>query len=393
MVFSWLVVNYTRNMPTKPCIQCGKTFRTNALRSEHVDTHLAEIPKPAVPEGLLAISLFSGAGGDTLGMERAGLKVVAFSENNAKAVATHRAVWPDSKWLGEGVKGDITKIPDSEFDAYAGRIFMMFAGFPCQGFSNAGKKNIADPRNRMFYEFLRAVRLVQPQWIMGENVAGLLTKKTDDGQSSVIDVIQQCFSEIGYPVVFNVYDMSTVGVPQSRKRLAIVGNRLSIPFTLPVFREAKCGLRGLVEGTLDGALETSLAIPEECLVQLTEELTPTGTPHPYLVKKHGEGLISFGKRDSPIHSEVLNLGTPCKTLICAYTFQPRLYVGLKTPSGKHYIRCLTVREAAQVQGFPADHAFVGSRDDAIKQIGNAVPARFITEVVRAMRASTPAASQ
>jgi site-specific DNA-cytosine methylase len=46
-----------------------------------------------------------------------------------------------------------------------------------------------------------------------------------------------------------------------------------------------------------------------------------------------------------------------------------------------------------VQGFPADHAFVGSRDDAIKQIGNAVPARFITEVVRAMRASTPAASQ
>lgn len=375
-------------MPTKPCTQCGKTFRTKAEYTSHLETHLAEIPKPAVPEGRLAISLFSGAGGDTLGMERAGLKVVAFSENNAKAVATHRTVWPESKWLGESVKGDITKIPDSEFEAYTGKIFMMFAGFPCQGFSNAGKKAASDPRNRMFYEFLRAVRIVQPQWIMGENVAGLLTKKTDDGQSSVIDVIQQCFSEIGYPIVFNVYEMTSVGVPQSRKRIAIVGNRLSIPFKLPIFAEPKCGLLDIAEPSMEGALATNLEIPDECLVKIPEEAEPTGTPHPYLVKKHGENLISFRKRDSPIHSEVLDLRKACKTLICAYTFQPRLYVGLVKPSGKKFIRCLTIREAAQIQGFPADHAFSGSRDDAIKQIGNAVPAKFITRMVEAMIASS-----
>lgn len=382
-------MNPIQNMPTKPCTQCGKTFRTKAQYTEHLETHLMEIPKPPVPEGPLAISLFSGAGGDTLGMEEAGLKVVAFSENNTKCVETHRRMFPDSKWLGEAVKGDIAKIPDSEFEAYAGKIFMVFAGFPCQGFSNAGKKNINDPRNRMFYEFLRVVRIVQPQWIMGENVAGLLTKTTDDGAARVIDVICEAFAEIGYPMVFNVYDMSTVGVPQSRKRLALVGNRLSIPFQLPTFTEPKRGLRDIVESTLDGAVETSLVIPETCLVHLTEELTPTGTPHPYLVKKHGEGLISFGKRDSPLHSEVLDLGNPCKTLICAYTFQPRLYIGLETPSGKRYLRCLTVREGAQIQGFPAEHTFAGSHDDAFKQIGNAVPARFIAEMVRAMRASTP----
>lgn len=76
-------------------------------------------------------------------------------------------------------------------------------------------------------------------------------------------------------------------------------------------------------------------------------------------------------------------------MICAYTFQPRLLVGLVKPNGKKYIRCLTVREAAQIQGFPADHRFAGTRDDAIKQIGNAVPARFVSEMVRAMLRTTP----
>ena len=375
-------------MPTKPCTQCGKTFRTKAEYTTHLEGHLVEIPKSPVPEGLLAISLFSGAGGDTLGMERDGLKVVAFSENNAKCVATHKAVWPDSKWLGESVKGDISKIPDAEFEQYRGKIFVVFAGFPCQGFSNAGKKDINDPRNRMFYEFLRVVRLVQPQWIMGENVAGLLTKKTDDGTSSVIDVIAREFADVGYPIVHKVYNMADAGVSQSRKRLAIVGNRIGVPFALPTLKEPHPGLQAIAEPTLEGALETTLEIPDECRVSIPDELEPTGTPHPYLVRKHSENLISFGKRDSPYHSEVLDLRTPCKTLICAYTFQPRLYIGLVKPNGKRYIRCLTTREAAQIQGFPADHAFAGSRDDIIKQVGNAVPAPFITKMMTHMLEST-----
>ncbi len=376
-------------MPTKPCTQCGQTFRTKAEYTTHLEEHLKEIPKPMIPEGLLAISLFSGAGGDTLGMERAGLRVVAFSENNAKAVATHKAAWPDSKWLGEAVKGDISKIPDAEFEPYRGKVFVIFAGFPCQGFSNAGKKDVNDPRNRMFYEFLRVVRIVQPQWIMGENVAGLLSRKTDDGQSNVIDVIAHEFGEIGYPIVSKVYDMSTLGVPQSRKRLAIVGNRLGVSVTLPSFDMPKQGLRDLVEPTLLGAMETTLVIPPECAVSIPEDMEPTGTPHPYMVRKHNENLISFGKRDSAYHSEILDLRTPCKTLICAYTFQPRLHIGLVKPSGKSYIRCLTIPEAAQIQGFPANHPFAGSHDDAIKQIGNAVPSQFIAEMVGFMRRATP----
>jgi DNA (cytosine-5)-methyltransferase 1 len=374
------------------CTQTGTTF----TRKKDYLAHLEELvksasPRAVVPDGRLAISLFSGAGGDTIGMEQAGLKVVAFSENNAKCVATHKAMFPDSKWLGEGVKGDISKIPDCEFEPYANKLFMVFAGFPCQGFSNAGKKDVSDPRNRMFHQFLRVVRITKPEWIMGENVAGLLTKKTDDGESRVIDIIQEHFSDIGYPIVFNVYDMSNVGVPQARKRLAIIGNRLSIPFQLPVFNIAKKGIRDIIEPTLENAIETDLPLPADCVVEVSEDMTPTGTPHPFMVLKDSENLISFRKRDSPIHSEVLDLRKPCKTLICAYTFQPRLYVGLRKPNGKTYIRCLTITEAAQIQGFPATHVFSGSRDDAIKQIGNAVPAKFVSSMVQAMIKSSETA--
>ena len=88
-----------------------------------------------------AISLFSGAGGDSLGMKNAGLNVIAFSEFNKDAIQTHLAAFPDSVWLGSKVKGDITKILDAEFEPYRGKIKVIFAGFPCQGFSNGGKNN------------------------------------------------------------------------------------------------------------------------------------------------------------------------------------------------------------------------------------------------------------
>jgi len=366
------------------CTHCGSAFAKKEY-TKHLESVVAETTLAKQADGQhLAISLFSGAGGDTVGLENAGLKVVAFSENNAACVRTHKAAFPESKWLGETVKGNITNIPDSEFEPYAGKIKMVFAGFPCQGFSNAGKKDTNDPRNRMFQQFLRVVRIVKPDWIFGENVAGLLTKKTDDGENSVIDAIKECFAEIGYPIHYKVYDMTTVGVPQARKRIAIIGNRLGLPVEMPTFDEAKVGLRHIAEPSMEGAIETALDVPPECCVSVSEDAEPTGTPHPFMVKKHGENLISFRKRDSPIHSEVLDLRKPCKTLICAYTFQPRLYVGLVKPSGKKYIRCLTVREAAQIQGFPADHPFQGSRDDQIKQVGNAVPALWVTQMVNTL---------
>lgn len=331
-----------------------------------------------------AISLFAGAGGDTTGLENAGLRVVAFSENNKDAIQTHLKMFPDSVWLGKDVKGDINKVSDSEFEEYTGKIKVIFAGFPCQGFSNAGKKDVNDPRNKMFYQFLRAVQLIQPEWFIGENVPGLLTKKTDDGESYVIDVIKKEFQEIGYEIVFKVYDTSTAGVPQTRKRLLIVGNRIGIPYELPSFNLPKQGVSAITEESLEGAIECLFTPPPECILNLTKHLEVTGTPHPYLLRKIGDGQISFGKRNSPTHAEVLDLRKPSKTIICAYSFQPRLYICVRNTDQKLYIRCLTKKELAQIQGFPANHEFSGNDASIVKQIGNAVPAKLIELVVRSM---------
>jgi len=79
-----------------------------------------------------AVSLFSGCGGDTLGLERAGYKVVAFSEFNKAAVATHLANFPDSEHLVDASNNsDITKIPNEAFQKYKDQIDIIFAGFPC----------------------------------------------------------------------------------------------------------------------------------------------------------------------------------------------------------------------------------------------------------------------
>ena len=328
-----------------------------------------------------AISLFSGAGGDSIGLKNAGLNVIAFSEYNRDAVQTHLEAFPESKWIGSKVKGDITKIPDSEFDFQ--NIKLIFAGFPCQGFSNAGKKDVSDPRNKLFYEFLRVVNLVQPEWIMGENVSGLLTRKTDDGNSKVIDVIQQEFASIGYTLSCKIYDVSEAGVSQSRKRLLLIGNRLNIPFVMPEFNLPKQGIRQYIEESLEGALETPLDPPPECVLPIAEHMEPTGTPHSYLILKHPD-LISFTKRISPHHSEILDLSKPSKTIICAYSFQPRLYVCLKKPSGKRYVRCLLNSELAQIQGFPKDHPFKGSEASIKKQIGNAVPSKIVELLTRSI---------
>jgi DNA (cytosine-5)-methyltransferase 1 len=334
-----------------------------------------------------AISLFSGAGGDSVGMKNAGLNVVAFSEFNKDAIATHLSAFPESKMIGSSVKGDITKIPDSEFEPYKGTTKVVFAGFPCQGFSNAGKKDTNDPRNKMFYQFLRVARITETDWIIGENVAGLLTKKTDDGKSSVIDVIRQEFHDIGYDIVFKVYDTAKAGVPQSRKRLIIVGNRLGIKYELPEFNLPRQGIGSIIEDSLEGAVECSLTPPSECIHTLGVKANSYGTPHSYLLKKLEDGQISFGKRESPTHAEVLDLRNPSKTIICAYSFQPRLYVCLRNTDGKLYVRCLTKKELAQIQGFPADHPFSGNDASVIKQIGNAVPAKLIQLIVETILSS------
>ena len=137
------------------------------------------MPPPQMAR-LTGMSLFAGMGGDTLGMELAGIDVVAYVEKHKRFCETHAANFPSCRQLGT----DILKVTDEAFEAYRGQIDVMFAGFPCQSFSTGGKRLPDDPRNTMFREFVRAARLVAPTVVIGENVKGLLTKKTANPSKS-----------------------------------------------------------------------------------------------------------------------------------------------------------------------------------------------------------------
>ena len=148
-----------------------------------------------------AISLFSGMGGDSLGIVKAGLNLVAYSEWEKEMKETHELNFPNTVLLGQG---DITKTSDDEFLQYKGKVNLIFAGFPCQGFSHAGKKLPDDPRNTLFREFLRSTRLIKPKYIIGENVKGLLSRKNVDGDL-YIDIIKDEFNKIGRYILQSIY--------------------------------------------------------------------------------------------------------------------------------------------------------------------------------------------
>jgi DNA (cytosine-5)-methyltransferase 1 len=586
-----------------------------------------------------AISLFSGAGGDTEGLSAAGYTVVAYSENNAAAIATHQARFPDSVLLKDPVTGstDIRKIPDSVFTPYAGQIIALFAGFPCfvagtqvltrtgykpietvtlddslmthmgryqpivnlqqkqvpagttlhslhvkyhptpligtaehpfyvrtrvthadgtrafnapqwklfreltmddfcgmplnnsarigdecsqhevsltdaydtqlaalkqgciieiqkspsigynliavpgplpddifvdsgyawmaprtlaqtttdtptmvynfevaddnsyivenaivhncQGFSHAGKKRADDPRNELVYEFARVARLVRPAYIIGENVAGLLSRKGRDSPTAplrpVIDIIRDLFATAGYRITYRVIPTVDVGVPQRRKRLLIVGlrsTRFWPHIDWPAAATTLPTIRHILEPHLEGAIPApATAIAPELRFWIeTTQTTPTGTPHPNLIRLAGGirnlsskertvapadaattiiepgGLLSFGTRSSSYHGEIVDPDAPSKTIICTYGLCPRLFVGLRNPAtGQTWIRCLTPRELGQIQGFPADYPWAGDTKAQITQIGNAVPpalATFIGNAIKSVRRSlTPQA--
>ena len=93
--------------------------------------------------------------------------------------------------------------------------------------------------------------------------------------------------------------------------------------------------------------------------------------------------LSFGKRASPVHGEIIDIRNPSKTIICTYERQPRLFLPLRNANGC-FLRCLLPNELKQIQGFPADYVLCGKAKDHIVQIGNAVPPPLIELVVRSL---------
>ena len=160
------------------------------------------------------ISFFAGIGGFDLGLERAGMNVVAQCEIDPFCQTLLRAHWPDVKLLGDISKVESKDLPDA--DVWAG-------GFPCQDVSlaNQGRRaGLKGARTGLFHEFMRLAEKRKPEWIILENVVGLLN--SNEGRD--FHVVISRLVELGYGVAWRVLDAKYFGSPQRRRRVFIVGH-------------------------------------------------------------------------------------------------------------------------------------------------------------------------
>lgn len=164
------------------------------------------------------VDLFCGAGGLSKGFEWAGYNIIASNDNYKQACETYKINHPHTTLI----EGDIAKdeVKNAIFKAIKGKkIDIIIGGPPCQGFSNAGKRLIDDPRNFLFKEFVEIVRKLKPKVVVLENVEGILS--INKGGS--FESIKESFRELGYGLDGRKLHAVKYGVPQKRKRVVMIG--------------------------------------------------------------------------------------------------------------------------------------------------------------------------
>ena len=167
------------------------------------------------------LDLFSGAGGLTLGFVQNNFKIMESVDIFQSAVDTYNLNFNKS----EKIK-DITdpKIKQNIINNHKNKIDLVIGGFPCQGFSMAGKRSHEDDRNKLYLHTIEIIKNTNPNVFVLENVKGILSFKDEDG-ILIIDKIINTLKDIGYYSDFVLLDSSKFGVPQKRERVIFIGSK------------------------------------------------------------------------------------------------------------------------------------------------------------------------
>lgn len=301
------------------------------------------------------IDLFSGAGGLSCGMVMAGFNPIASVEIMPQAVETYKYNFIKIKRFDEKVETrDIreAEVKEKLYESVKGKnIDVIVGGFPCQGFSMAGYRVVDDPRNSLYKEMKEIVEHLQPKVIVMENVEGLRSMLN----GKVEEMIVEDYRKIGYEINLTVLNSANYGVPQFRKRVIFIGNRIGIKNYHPqeIYDESNYV-------TLGDAIEKYMNIPENKLIN--HEITRHTPEMIERLKAVPEGKSLYKNySDSWKKSPWDKPSCTIKENHGGTNIHPKLN------------RCLTARELAALQSFPDDFIFNGSKKWQLVQIGNAVP--------------------
>lgn len=338
-----------------------------------------------------AMDLFGGAGGLGLGLGWAGWDVVVANEFEPTFAETYALNHPTT----EVICGDIlAKDIQERLFAHAGRIDLVAGGPPCQGFSTVGKKQESDPRNNLFWAFLKVVERVKPKVVLFENVSGF--KRMYEGRAYL--ALVESLEKLGYSTRHGILNAMDFGVPQSRLRTFVVGFSGSSRFDFPepthaetaslfgqsprlTLEDALSDLPIVRAGERSGRYECEPRTPYQCHMRAgCDALTDHEAP------VHGERLTKVIKlvppggsiMDVPLELRPKSYFNNTYARLWWDRPAPTITRNFGTPSSSRCIhpfldRGLTTREGARLQGFPDSYAFTGTRQKRNLQIGNAVP--------------------
>jgi DNA (cytosine-5)-methyltransferase 1 len=334
---------------------------------------------------MIGIEVFSGPGGMSLGAKLAGIDIKIAVEKDYYAAQTY-----SKNHLGTTIViDDISNIKEFSFDKGDSQV-VLFGGPPCQGYSSSNQKNKSkdNPKNWLFKEFIRCAKLVNPDWIVIENVKGLLN--LDKG--FFLNEIFKDLNDLGYTVNYKILNSVNFGVPQKRERIFIVGSLHGIAFDFPTVKlksyttvgDALSDLPHLINGQISEKLEYSAEAQSDYAKLMRENV---GKAKNNFVSKNSDlvveryshvpqggnwkdipdELMSNYKDHSRCHGGIYRRLSNQLPSVVIGNYRKNMLIHPTQNRG------LSVREAARLQSFPDSFEFQGPINQQQQQVGDAVP--------------------
>lgn len=343
------------------------------------------------------VDLFCGAGGLSEGFRQAGFRVAVGQDYDEAAGRTYLTTHPGASFLGGPIQSVLPEDLLSAGRLRAGEVDLIVGGPPCQGYSVYNhQRGVHDPRAGLFKEYLRIVEALRPRWLVMENVSGL----TSIANGGIIREIEAEMGRLGYSVDWRILKAEEYGVPQERRRIFFIANRIGAPIPFPAPTHGP-GLKPLV--TIWDAISD---LPELANGDKGVELYSQGPQSEYQALLRGESehlynhsaprlsqinearmkfippggswrdipfdLLPTGMKRAKRSDHTKRYGRPRKAdLACTILTKCDVHWGAYIHPDQD--RAITVREAARLQSFPDFFEFQGSRTEQYVQVGNAVP--------------------
>lgn len=267
---------------------------------------------------------------------------------------------------------------------FKNKIDLFVGGSPCQSFSSVGfKGGLEDARGTLFYEFARLVKEIEPKVFIYENVRNLL--KHDNGKTW--EVIKSIFDSLGYDYKFEVLNASDYGIPQTRRRLFVVGFKKSLQykmfetFIFPPVKEnlnycmKDFSINNCAEGNFN--YDTNGKIIIKKINGLPDEkYTLSPKLYAYVMKSGTKDWKQKVEINLPIARTLL------KTMGNRHRAGVDNYLSFDNTENLGSVRMLTEREAHRLMGFTDDYKIVVSRAQAYKQAGNSIVVDVLMHILK-----------